>query len=93
MSEFADDVSESVSILNSYKQQRSFSTKKRKRPNGDDSTFAFSGTIPLERRRSDRLLKVTPRYSYDDLIDEEVCLYFISLCILLCVLLLLFYRI
>lgn len=38
--------------------------QKRKR---DDETYQFNGIIPSERRKSARLMNVTPRYSYDDL--------------------------
>lgn len=72
MSEFTDDINQSVATLNSYKTIVLEPSKRRKRSN--DSTYIFSGSIPLERRRSDRLLNVTPQYSYADLIDDEVLL-------------------
>lgn len=42
----------------------------KKKTRGDE-TFRFTGYIPLERRKSSRLSKETPQYTYQDLPDED----------------------
>ncbi|KAI4470600.1 hypothetical protein MML48_1g02483 [Holotrichia oblita] len=67
MSEFADDINESVTTLNNYEKVQN---NKRKRKTASAS-FQIPEELLFERRRSDRLLNVTPRFSYTDLEDDE----------------------
>lgn len=44
--------------------QREIVKQKRRR---DDEVFRFTGIIPLEQRKSERLSNTKPKYSYKDL--------------------------
>ncbi|GJQ67667.1 hypothetical protein Trydic_g16496 [Trypoxylus dichotomus] len=69
MTEFSEDLTDSIATLNKYEQALHQPNKKKKRV--VNSTFALLEKFPFERRRSDRLANITPCYSYTDLDDEE----------------------
>lgn len=39
----------------------------RKRKKQDEENYYFSGYVPTKRRKSERLRKTKPKYSYEDL--------------------------
>ncbi|XP_022909480.1 cell division cycle-associated 7-like protein [Onthophagus taurus] len=70
MSQFeTPDFDDTMDAINTYEEIKKGAKRKR---DGGDSTFRCSVMVPLETRRSSRLAKITPKYSYLDLPDEKL---------------------